>query len=374
MGRHKGSTNRGYFYRAGRGWFSQSDGRMIALRDDKGEPLRSKATPVAELRAALRRVEAAPAPNGNGVTILEVCDAYLAKAKDDGADKTYQDRSDTLFDFCFGLPPRFRNSDEKPTPADSIHKGYADSLASALRPLDIDQWLSVHKTWKGGKRSRVQAVKRAMNYGVECGLLTDSPLMGYKVARQNARVTYLTPEHETALCESANPALAIAIKVCIRTGARPGCEFAALTAAHVTDHGERMEWVFQPDESKTKLLRILRITDADVIRIVREQIALHPTGQLFRNTRGGVWKRQNLALAFRKAKKRLAKKGIEFDKDACMYSCRHTYAKRILQGFWSGKQTNIETLARLMGNSPQVCRDHYLQWTETYNEPLWESA
>ena len=73
-------------------------------------------------------------------------------------------------------------------------------------------------------------------------------------------------------------------------------------------------------------------------------------------------------------KNRCAKKGIEFDVDTCMYSCRHTYAKRTLQGYWTGKQTNIETLARLMGNSPQVCRDHYLQWTETYNEPLWESA
>jgi hypothetical protein len=57
-----------------------------------------------------------------------------------------------------------------------------------------------------------------------------------------------------------------------------------------------------------------------------------------------------------------------------MYSCRHTYAKRTLQGYWTGKMTNIETLARLMGNKPQTCHEHYLQWTDSYEEPLWECA
>ena len=63
---------------------------------------------------------------------------------------------------------------------------------------------------------------------------------------------------------------------------------------------------------------------------------------------------------------------MTFDNDCCMYSCRHN-AKRILSGYWSGKQTNIETLAILMGNSPQVCRDHYLQWCEHFAEPVWEA-
>jgi integrase len=165
-----------------------------------------------------------------------------------------------------------------------------------------------------------------------------------------------------------------AIKVCIRTGARPGCEFAALTAQHIKDHGERMEWLFQAGEAKTKRLRVIRITDPEILAIVREQVAKHPKGPIFRNTRGDEWKRESLSLAFRKVKERCVKKGVEFDADTCMYSCRHTYAKRTLQGYWTGKQTNIETLARLMGNSPQVCRDHYLRWTDTYNEPLWESA
>jgi len=384
-GRRVGTRNRGYFYRAGRGWFTKINGRFVPLEFENGDRMPSDNTPLAEVKAAYHRLMAnkgepitIDAPDVCPVTVLEVCAAYLAKAEADGAKKTHHDRADTLFDLCFGLPPEFRSKNGKPTrrpsTKDYIHDGYGSMLVARLRPLNIDQWLQAHKTWNGGKRSRVQAVKRALNYGVEAGLIPVNPIKGYKVAKQNARVTYLTPEQESVLCRTANPALATAIKVCIRTGARPGCEFAALTARHVKDHGERMEWVFQANESKTKRLRTIRITDPEIIELVRQQIERCPTGPIFRNTKGEPWKAKNMSLSFRLLKYRLEKRGIEFDRDCCMYSCRHTYAKRTLQGFWTGRQTNIETLARLMGNSPQVCRDHYLQWSDSYNEPLWESA
>jgi len=147
-----------------------------------------------------------------------------------------------------------------------------------------------------------------------------------------------------------------------------------LTAKHVKDHSERMEWVFQPQESKTKRLRTIRITDPGIIALVRERVERHPKGSLFRTYRGSAWTGRNLSERFRRLRDRLRLEGTEFDDDCVLYSCRHTYGKRTLQGFWSGKQTNIETLARLMGNSVQVCRDDYLQWTDSYNEPLWDSA
>lgn len=373
-GRRKGSRNRGYFYRSGRGWYTKDDdGQFVPLEYPNGDRMRDRNTPIADVKAAYLRVLMGESTSSNAgdPSILEVCTAYLAKAEADGAEKTFKDRADTLYDFCFGYPPRFRQSDTRPTKKDRIHKGYGGMTTSDLKPLHIDQWLQAHKTWNGGKRSRVQAVKRALNYGVEAGLIEANPIKGCRVAKQNARVTYITPNQEAALLKTGNEAIASAIKVCIRTGARPGCEFAKLTADHVKDHGDRMEWIFQAKESKTKRLRTIRITDQEIIAIVREQMAKHPGGPMFRNSRGGIWTRYNLSLAFRRTKLRT---GLKFDADCCMYSTRHTYAKRTLQGYWTGRQTNIETLARLMGNSPEVCREHYLQWTDTYNEPLWESA
>ncbi len=243
-----------------------------------------------------------------------------------------------------------------------------------MLPLHIDKWLNAYPTWKGSRRSRIQAIKRALNYATEKGLIAANPIKGYTTPRAASRVTYISAEQEEALATRSRSEFAVALRVCIRTGARPGVEFAALAARHVAIRDGRMEWTLKPEESKTGVRRVLRIKDADIIGLVEKRIPLAGTGTIFRNTRGLPWNRESLAIAFRSAKDRAERDGYAFDPDACTYSCRHTYAKRTLQGHCSGKQCNIETLARLMGNSPKVCRDHYLQWSEIDNDPLREVA
>jgi len=364
---------------------------MIPLCFEDGTHIKDSAASERDLKEALarhlldRQQQPAKEPDAD-VAILEVCQAYLANAKATGAAKTHHDRADTLFDFCFGIPPEFRNkknetkrlSEARRKEAESkrIHAGYGRKKVPELLPLDIDRWLNAHSTWNGGRRSRIQAVKRALNYGVESGLIQENPIKGYRTPRSVARVTYLTPEQEEACYEHSNRFFADALRVCIRTGARFGSEFATVTSEHITAIDDnRMEWKFRPEEVKTRRLRIIRITDPNIIALVRKQMSHQRKGTpIFRNTKGDPWRRPSLSLAFRILKKRLAKKNIVLDKDACMYSTRHTYAKRILQGHWSGKATNIETLARLMGNTPQVCREHYLQWSEIDNDPLWDAA
>lgn len=386
-GRKRGSRNRGYFYRKGRGWCAT--GGML-LRHENGEPIREQRTPQPVLHAAYMRSLAAkrqPAVEEtgelDGATVETACKLYLDHAKANGADSTYRLRADSLFDFCSGLPaeargkPKLDRAKIKP-----IHAGYGKMLVRDLKPLHVDQWVAAHK-WAGGKRTKVQAIKRALSYGVEAGFLSRNPLKGYSVSRSNIRKTYITPEQEEALYSFAKPALKVAIKVCIRTGARYGCEFAKLTAKHVQITDKGMEWRFSANESKTGRQtgkeRIIRIpnsekTACEVIAIVERQIKLHPEGILFRNDAGEPWEQVHLGGAFRRLKKRLAKQGIKLDDGACMYSCRHTYAKRTLNGFWSGKQTTIEVLAGLMGNSRQVCWEHYADWCDQYTDPLWASA
>jgi hypothetical protein len=213
-----------------------------------------------------------------------------------------------------------------------------------------------------------------LNYGVEAGVISKSPIYGYKAAKSNVRKTYLTVEQEAACYKYAKADLAMAIRVCIRTGARFGCEFSKLTAKHVKKTDKGMEWRFSAEESKTRKLRVIRISDPEIIAIVDAQIAKHARGPIFRNSRGNAWKRNSLSQRFNKLKHRLARHGIHLDDDACMYSCRHTYAKRTLAGHWTGKPTNIETLSQLMGNSRDVCWEHYAEWCETYSDPIWASA
>jgi Phage integrase family len=392
-GRKKGGHNRGFFFRKGRGWFAIDGKRMVPLLDKKGERITSPNAGQDDIRDAYawwRTGKAEPvtsqAEPACTVTVLEVCQAYLANAKAVGAAKTHFDRADTLFDFCFGIPPKFRNKDgSKPRPLSDeekkeianhrIHAGYGGTLVCELRPIDVDMWLNVHKSWGlGGRRSRIQAVKRALNYGVESGLIPKNPIRGYRAPRSTARITYITPEQEQALLKHARAELRLAIKVCIRTGARFGSEFCVLTRQHVVDHGDKMEWKFKAHEVKTRRDRTIRITDPEIMDSVRERMKRFRSGPLFRNSHDKPWQPRNLSHRFSAVRNKLIKKGVEFDADCCMYSCRHTYAKRTLQGYWTGKATNIETLARLMGNSPQVCREHYLQWSDIDNDPLWDAA
>lgn len=387
-GRRKGSRNKGYFYRKGRGWFAKEGSQFTPLTYEQGNRLRDESAPEAEIRAAharwllMKRDSTAAGtkqvPVGSA-TVLEICTAYLAKAKEErGKNRTFQDRAETLFDFCFGLPARFLGLDGKPkgkpTRDDKLHGGFGGLAASELKPLDIDRWLQAHPNWKGGKRTHIKAVVRAINYGVEAGLIPYNPIKGYRTPKVIGRVTYITPEQEAALCNAASPALAQAIKVLIRTGMRPGVEFCAATARHVKDHGDRIEIVFQPHESKTKRLRVIYVTAPEMIAVIRKQAQLNPSGPIFTGPRGAPWKQSNLSKRFRDARNKLIEEGVEFDKDCVLYSTRHTYAKRTLEGYWSGRPTNIETLARLMGNSPQICREHYLNWDVTNAEFLWASA
>src|SRR5580704_8526285 len=110
-GRKTGSRNRGFFYRPNRGWFTKNEqGKFVALLDESGERLRDPgATKAADLAYARYRVSAKEAAPAEAIepcaTVLEVSRAYLAKAREEnGNNKTFKDRLETLFDFCYGIP------------------------------------------------------------------------------------------------------------------------------------------------------------------------------------------------------------------------------------------------------------------------------
>lgn len=400
LGRKRRGRNRGYFYRSGRGWYANDGKGMVPLLFPDGSRIKDKGTPDEQVaasyacwkeacEAAARKALAARPMNGP-VTVEEVCRVYLAEASVNGARQTFLGRADALFDLCYGLPSRFRAKDGKPKPMTverkkeaqtaRIHPGYGRMAAADFIPLHVDEWLRAHKTWKGSRRNRIQAVKRAFSYAKKSGLIAENRISKYSVPRSRSRATYITPEQEAIFVAAANDAMAMAIKVCIRTGARYFAEYAHLTRKHVRDLGERMEWVFQPHESKNRKLRVFRITDPEIIRITRSQMEKHSEGPIFRSFNGEPWQANNFRRRFRELVKRVEQKmkkegtRIDFDPDLCMYSTRHTYAKRMLQGYWTGKAVPIEILAQLMGNSVQICRDHYLKWTESMNEALWAMA
>jgi len=379
-GRRKGSRNKGYFYRSShKVWVAQVGGRMIPLTDQAGNRIRDPEAAKAILEDAYARFRLTLPQQqsaGDRPTLHQLAAAYLKSINQtNGAKATLQYRKAVLYDLCEGFGAKWLGKEKHAKPSDRIHDGYGSMAAEDLRPHHVYDWLSKHPGWgQGATRMSIQAIRRMLCYGKECGLLKENPIKGIRIPKGRARITCLSPEQEQALLKVSRLQLRTAIRVLIRTGMRPG-EFVNLTAVHVIDRGERMEFQLKAGEVKTRHARTVRLTDPEIMELVRYGMKHHKSGPIFRTIEDKPWEVKNLSRSFFRALKRATKRlKVTFDADCVLYSTRHTYAKRILTGYWNSRPVNIEVLAKLMGNTPKVCRDNYLQWSDSYEQPLWDAV
>ena len=339
MARKRGSRNRGFWFRRGRGWYVGSD----KLLNADGQHIKEAADRQAAEQAyhALRANGPAPESNGNGFTVREVCREYLKEAKAKASPQTYTLRKRLLYDFCEGKK--------------GIHKGYGNLPIADLIGLHVKQWLDAHK-WNGSRRMAYQAVRRAFHYGKELGMVPESKTLSFKAGSVRKRKAYFDKAIEETIYATANRALADVIRALINTGCRPG-ELAQLEKRHIEDNNGRMVWRFAPTEhktgSKTGRDRVVRVP-SEIATLVKHRIKWQSGKRIFLNSLGKPWTSSSLKDAFTRLRKRLDKKGVKLGPDQTLYACRHTYAKRQL-----GKGVGIEVLAAQMGNSRQVAWDHY---------------
>ena len=127
--------------------------------------------------------------------------------------------------------------------------------------------------------------------------------------------------------------------------------------------------------SKTKKTRRIPV-QREVAILTRRLLKAAPKGSgkpIFRNTKGSPWKRMTGVVRFLALKRKLNWHLDSAKHRYSCYSCRHTFAHRMLSGFWTGGVgCSIETLAELMGDTPKVAFDHYgREWGQHYQAPLW---
>jgi len=115
-GRRKGSRNKGFWFRAGRGWgVNGAAGQFIPLTNEAGERLRDKGQGDAA-KAAYHRYKAglmpenAKTPATGGPTVRDVCVFWLEQAPivDKTRESSIGRRMDTLYDLCNGSAPKYR--------------------------------------------------------------------------------------------------------------------------------------------------------------------------------------------------------------------------------------------------------------------------
>jgi len=271
----------------------------------------------------------------------------------------------------------------------SISKGHRESTVSwlndfcsycgALRVAELKKrhlktWIESHATWKSADTHRavIAVVLAAFNRAEEMHDIPN-PLKGFKKPAGKPRLQSISPEDEKTLYEITELCFKNFLFAAIHTGLRPFCELAKVTADHVEEVDRGMLWqVYSSKIDKTRRIPVR----PEVAELTRELMKTAPRGSgipIFRNTQGNPWKGTTGVARILAIREKLDwNKDPVRSKYSC-YTCRHTFAHRMLSGYWNdGVGCSIETLAELIGDTPKVAFDHYgKHWSQHYQDPLW---
>jgi integrase len=252
---------------------------------------------------------------------------------------------------------------------------YCGALPVAqLKKGHIQTWVGNHPRWKSPAthRSVLTVVLAAFNHAAENHSVAN-PLQGLKKPPARPRLHSLTKDEEEALYAVTDEPFRDFMFALVRTGLRPFCELARLTADDVVETERGLMW--RVYSSKTKKTRKIPIRP-EVAQLTRRLMATAPKGSgipLFRNCQGKRWQKVTGVVRFLNLKRKLGWDQDPARRHYSCYSCRHTFAHRMLSGYWNdGVGCSVETLAELMGDTPKVVFDHYgREWGQHYQEPLW---
>jgi integrase len=347
-------------------WYFTPPGtkRRVPLVDEHGQRIRGSGNrQAAELALARRKVagqwrpSAEPTLQGEWL-VAQVCSEYLEYCRRGVTGGTLSKEYcsevvrhlNQLCEYCGALP------------VSQLSKGH------------VQHWVDMQPTWRSPatRRNAIAIVLAAFNYSRNNSGVSHA-LQGLKKPVGHPRLQSFSPEEEAALYAATDKAFGDFLFAAIHTGLRPFCELARLTAEDVEETGRGMLW--RVYSSKTKKTRKIPVR-SDVAKLTRQLMQTAGQGSglpLLRNTQGNAWKKVTGVHRFLKIKQDLGWRDNPARKSYSCYTCRHTFAHRMLAGYWNGGAgCSIETLAELLGDTPKVAFDHYgREWGQHYQEPLW---
>lgn len=293
------------WFRKDRGtWYVRIDGTLHNLGKDKA---------AAEKQFHKLKLQESPPPACTSA--VAIFDAFLAWAKANKAERTFEGYRDHIQDFVDSLG-------NQSLPADS------------LRPYHLTQWLK--PSWSQTyKRNCIQSVKRAYSWAVEHGYLTASPIAAMKKPMAERREDFPTFDEYKAMLAAATEPFKSLLEFLFEVGCRPQ-EAIAIEPRHFVNG--RIEFWVKESKGK-KYARVIYLTDR-AKAIIEERIKhLADAGKMvFTNRNGRKW----TAFAINCRMRRIAEKT---GKHYPAYAIRHA---RITQ--WLEAGLDHLTVAKLAGH------------------------
>jgi integrase len=205
--------------------------------------------------------------------VVEVFDEYLDWCMKHKSPRTYEWYKDHISSFV-----------------NHVHDGkpFKTLTVAAIKPIHVERWVDSHPTWgRSQQRGAKIAVQRPFRWAEQLGVIAASPIRYLPKPEQGKREQVISPEQHAMIIDYfKDRAFRTLLDMAWHTGARPQ-ECVRIEARHVELANRRI--VIPPAEAKGKArFRIIYLND-ESLAIVRDQLAEHPDGLLFRNTYGQPW-------------------------------------------------------------------------------------
>jgi integrase/recombinase XerC len=281
LGRPKKQNREPFWFADRQAWYVKVGTTAQRLSPDKDEAWRLWHEMMA------KPPEARQKPRAASMQAVEILDLFLDWCQKNRAETTYNWHKHFCQMLAVTLP--------SPLPV-------AD-----LKPYHLTLILSEHADWSNNtRRNFVTAVQRAMNWGVDEGLIERSPIARMKKPGIEARDLAISPTLYAEVIEAIKePNFRLLLAFAWESGVRPQ-EIRAIEARHIDFALKRI--VFPPKESKGKKRhRVVYLTDAG-IEILKPLVEKHPHGEVFRNSENAAWNKNSINCAFCRLQKKIGRK------------------------------------------------------------------
>ncbi len=199
---------------------------------------------------------------------------------------------------------------------------HGDDLVSSVKPSTVSRWLRESKPGRTGKdgkpgprivwsassqRHAAAFLKRAWKWAHDQGFIAKNLLAGLKLKECEYRDEVMPSDvHEMLVreCLRVPESRPFALYlIASRSGARPQ-QIREVTAKHVSADGS--QWVFKEHKTRAKTGKPLVVYLPPCLRtLTRILVDIHPTGPLFRNSRGHAWKKDTVTQRMDRLRKKL---------------------------------------------------------------------